>query len=170
MPGVKKLLRWGGSFGKGWSSLALLFLGLCFSGVRSAQASAITLVQRTPSGHGLVSNPFPSNTTAGDTIVTCADVAMTSGSSNSLASVTGQGTFTIVSSTLINSGAETFYTNMSFECAYATGIVGGSVTNIQCTWTSGGISEQDCDAYELTSCVTKIFASTGRGAGISAST
>ena len=119
----------------------------------SSPPGAITLVQPaygvnagcTPT---CATAAFGSNTTAGNSILACIVGHQASGATNSLVSISGQGTFTILPFSLVNTGMTTNYTNLWVECGIATGIAGGATTAETChvTLNSGGA----CIAWEVT--------------------
>lgn len=139
--------------------IAIFFLPVFTKG------AAITRVQDKASNacvhspDACVTGLFASNTTAGNTILVCGHAANLAGATNSLASVTGQGTFTLIPGAHIDSGAAGTYTNLSTGCAYAINIAGGVKTEISCNWTSP-ISVGVCAAYELTPGVSSVLTNT----------
>lgn len=139
----------------------------------SSGGSSVTLVQSALptsncSAGGAVTTcagvAFGSNTTAGNTIAVLLcwlGTTGTGGSTNNITSVTGQGTFTVITGSLINFGITTNYSNVGCEWAVATGITGGATTAETCHFASvdnGAI----CIAYELTPS-TSNQSSTGSG-------
>ena len=137
-------------------------------------SAAVTLVQAAvPTGSSpwsatVVGAAFPKNTTAGNTIAVWGGWAMSSGATNSLTSVTGQGgTCTLDAASTVNS-ATTNYTDIGGQWAYCTGIPGGVKTAITCHFTSTVQYTQGCLAYELTPIAT-VLQSTGTGSGTAVS-
>ena len=142
-------------------AVALLFI-LCL--LPNPARAQITFVQQASTGNTgcattCTTAAFGVNTTAGNSILTCIAGHQSSGSTNSLTSVTGQGTSSVLTSSLVNYGATTNYTNLWGECALATGITGGATTGQTChvTTTTGGA----CVAYEVTAGEMTILYSTG---------
>lgn len=144
--------------------MLLITLSWLLCPLPSAASPAITFVQfkgnNSCTTSACMTGVFASPTTAGDTIVVCGAIGNSSGSTNSLASVTGQGTFSLIAGTLVNSGATANYTDLSIECAYAVGIAGGATTQETCTWTNP-IGVGVCAAYELTPGVSAVLTSVG---------
>lgn len=136
--------------------LIALILACC---TRSSEAAAVTFVRAAigttcPTDTSCATAAFGANTVAGNTIVTCALWSQSSGATNSLSSVSGQGTFTVATSSLVNHGASTHHTNLGSQCAYALNITGGATTAETCTIASS--ANLRCVAYEITPTATPL--------------
>jgi hypothetical protein len=107
---------------------------------------------------------FGSNTGAGNTIAVMgcwAGTAGTGGASNSLSSVAGQGSFTVITGSLINYGVTTNYSNVGCEWAIAYGIPGGATTAETCTFANLD-NVYWCNAFQLTA-ATNSLSNVGHG-------